>query len=89
MTHMTQAEKEAFLADLHVGIIALSDGENGPLTVPIWYDYEPGGDLWVLTGPNSRKGKLLLLGTPRMGTKARGVSFIANISNEQTMMGKA
>ena len=70
MTHMTQDEKEAFLADLHVGVIALSDGDNGPLTVPIWYDYEPGGDLWLLTGPDSRKGKLLAEGT-RVGLCAQ------------------
>ena len=62
MTSMTQAQKEAFLADLHVGVLALNDGHRGPLTVPIWYDYEPGGELWFLTGPNSRKGKLINLG---------------------------
>ena len=30
--------------------------------MPIWYDYEPGGDLWVLTDRDSRKGKLLEVG---------------------------
>ncbi|TNF88134.1 MAG: pyridoxamine 5-phosphate oxidase [Gammaproteobacteria bacterium] len=55
---MTQTEREAFLAALHVGVLAIpSDG--APLTAPIWYDYAPGGDIWVLTGPNSRKGRLL------------------------------
>ena len=57
-TRMTQTERESFLAALHVGVLAIpSDG--APLTAPIWYDYEPGGDIWVLTGPNSRKGRLL------------------------------
>ena len=32
---------------------------RGPLTVPIWYDYEPGGELRLVTGKTSRKGKLL------------------------------
>ena len=63
MTSMTQAEKEAFLADLHVGVIGINNPDQGPMTVPIWYDYEPGGDLWVITGRNSRKGKLLQLGS--------------------------
>ena len=63
MTKMSQSEKESFLADLHVGVIGLNDGERGPLTVPIWYDYTPGGELWVITGANSRKGKLLSEGT--------------------------
>ena len=59
---MTRAEREAFLAALHVGVISISESGRGPLTVPIWYDYEPGGDLWVLTDRDSRKGKLLEVG---------------------------
>ena len=62
MTKMTQQEKELFLADLHVGVLAIPDPSHGPLTVPVWYDYKPGGDLWFLTGPTSRKGKLLKQG---------------------------
>ena len=59
MSHaMTIEEREAFLADLHVGVIgAVADGQA--LVVPIWYDYEPGGDVWVITGPDSRKGRAL------------------------------
>ncbi len=49
-------------ADLHVGVLSLNDNSNGPLTAPIWYDYEPGGELWFITGPNSLKGKLLEVG---------------------------
>ena len=62
MTAMTQSEKELYLADLHVGVLAINEPGAGPLTVPIWYDYEPGGNLWMITGTNSRKGKLLNLG---------------------------
>lgn len=57
-TRMTQAERESFLADLHVGVLAIPTG-GAPLTAPIWYGYEPGGDIWVLLGPDSRKGRLL------------------------------
>jgi len=56
---MTKQEREAFLADVHVAIISIADGERGPLAVPIWYDYEPGGEAWILTDRGSRKGKLL------------------------------
>lgn len=56
---MTSKEREAFLADVHVAIISIADGERGPLAVPIWYDYEPGGEAWILTDRTSRKGKLL------------------------------
>ncbi len=63
MTKMNQAEKEEFLAGLHVGVLGLNNPGAGPLTVPIWYDYTPGGELWVITGKNSRKGKLIETGT--------------------------
>ena len=33
---MTKDEREAFLADLHVGVISIEDPGRGPLTVPIW-----------------------------------------------------
>jgi nitroimidazol reductase NimA-like FMN-containing flavoprotein (pyridoxamine 5'-phosphate oxidase superfamily) len=56
---MTKPERETFLADLHVGVISIDEGERGPLTVPIWYDYEPGGELWIITSRGSRKGKAL------------------------------
>lgn len=57
---MTKAEREIFLADLHVGVISIAEKNRGPLSAPIWYDYEPGGDLWILTGRDSLKGRLLL-----------------------------
>jgi nitroimidazol reductase NimA-like FMN-containing flavoprotein (pyridoxamine 5'-phosphate oxidase superfamily) len=38
---MTKQERERFLADLHVGIISIPEEGRGPLTVPIWYSYEP------------------------------------------------
>lgn len=56
---MTQDESEAFLADVHVGVMAVNRKEKGPLTVPIWYRYEPGGELAILIGPDSLKAKLL------------------------------
>ena len=59
---MSQAEKEAFLADVHVGVLSIPEPGRGPLTAPVWYDYTPGGDIWVVTGPQSRKGKLLAEG---------------------------
>jgi hypothetical protein len=56
---MTKAEREAFLADVHVGVISVEQPGRGPLTVPIWYAYEPGGEVHLVTGLGSRKGKLL------------------------------
>ena len=59
---MTHAEREAFLADVHVGVLSIPEPGRGPLAAPIWYGYEPGGEIWVVTGRDSRKGRLLRAG---------------------------
>src|SRR5262245_30756792 len=56
---MSEQERQDFLAALHVGVISIERADGPPLTVPIWYGYEPGGLLWVITGPDSLKGRLL------------------------------
>ncbi len=58
-TTMTNEERETFLAGVHVGILSLNQEGRGPLTTPVWYAYEPGGDVQVVTERASRKGKLL------------------------------
>jgi nitroimidazol reductase NimA-like FMN-containing flavoprotein (pyridoxamine 5'-phosphate oxidase superfamily) len=56
---MSRAEREAFLAEVHVGVIGVADHGRAPLAVPIWYGYEPGAEVWVVTGERSRKANLL------------------------------
>jgi nitroimidazol reductase NimA-like FMN-containing flavoprotein (pyridoxamine 5'-phosphate oxidase superfamily) len=56
---MTVPEREAFLAGLHVGILSVDDPGRGPLSVPVWYAYEPGGMLNVVTGGQSMKAQRL------------------------------
>lgn len=56
---MSRAERESFLAATHVAIVSIADGERGPLAVPVWYRYTPGGDVVFATGPDSRKARLL------------------------------
>jgi Pyridoxamine 5'-phosphate oxidase len=57
---LTKSEREEFLAEPHVAALSVSAGpDRGPLTVPIWYQYTPGGQPWLLTGLNSRKHKLI------------------------------
>lgn len=59
---LTVEEREQFLAEPHVAAIAVDSGEpdRAPLVVPVWYQYAPGGDIWVLTGADSRKDKLIV-----------------------------
>lgn len=56
---MSLSERQQFLADVHVAIVSIPRSTKGPLTVPIWYDYEPGGEPWMITNRDSIKGKLL------------------------------
>ncbi|MFF5447187.1 pyridoxamine 5'-phosphate oxidase family protein [Streptomyces sp. NPDC012888] len=58
---LSTPEREAFLAEPHIGSLAIARPEQhrAPLVVPIWYGYQPGGDLWVLTGPDSVKARLM------------------------------
>ena len=61
-TKMTRSEAEAFLSEVRVGVLSVNESGRGPLTVPIWYRYEAGGELWFLTEPGSRKGRLIAVG---------------------------
>jgi hypothetical protein len=57
---LTKSEREEFLAQPHIAALSVSAGDaRGPLTVPIWYQYTPGGEPWVLTGAGSRKHRLI------------------------------
>jgi hypothetical protein len=56
---MTKPEREAFLADLHVGVISIDQPDRAPLAVPIWYDFDPEIGVWVITEASSLKGKRL------------------------------
>lgn len=57
---LTREEREEFLAEPHIAALAVDAGAGrAPLTVPIWYQYEPGGDLWIMTGLDSRKNELI------------------------------
>jgi nitroimidazol reductase NimA-like FMN-containing flavoprotein (pyridoxamine 5'-phosphate oxidase superfamily) len=57
---MTQEERETFLAEPHVGILSVTaEPERAPLTTPIWYEYQPGGLVKVITAPGLRKVRLI------------------------------
>src|SRR4051794_41164229 len=56
---MSKEEREAFLADLHVGVFSVVGDGTVPLTAPIWYSYEPGGTVNVVIGPDSLKARAL------------------------------
>ncbi|MGH2615201.1 MAG: pyridoxamine 5'-phosphate oxidase family protein [Thermomicrobiales bacterium] len=60
---LTERESQEFLAAPHVGVLSVaSDDARPPLTVPIWYGYEPGDNLTFFTetmGRPARKTRLI------------------------------
>ena len=60
MPSLSVSDRESFLAEPHVAALSVSNGpDRGPLTLPIWYQYAPGGEAWVLTEAGSRKARLI------------------------------
>jgi Pyridoxamine 5'-phosphate oxidase len=69
---LSREEREQMLAEPHIAALAVDAGDGrAPLTVPVWYDYSPGGsgssggsggsggEVWVMTGRDSRKAQLI------------------------------
>ena len=58
--NMSRAEREEFLAGVHVGVLSVASGDGGgPLAVPVWYTYQPGGTVNVSTGRGTRKARAI------------------------------
>lgn len=71
---LTRPECQEFLSGLHVGVISMADGDRGPLTTPVWYTYEQGGDIVISTRKETRKARRLTVG-------AR-VSFLVQVEGD-------
>lgn len=56
---MTRDERESFLAALHVGVLVVERADGPPVAAPVWYSYEPGGAVEIVTGVDSEKTRLL------------------------------
>ncbi len=56
---MSKQERETFLAGVKLGVVSIPEDGCGPLSVPVWYDYEPGGELRFVTGKESHKAQLI------------------------------
>ncbi|ROO83892.1 pyridoxamine 5'-phosphate oxidase [Actinocorallia herbida] len=56
---LSREERQAFFAEPHVAALSVDQPGRGPLSVPVWYQYAPGGEVWILTGRDSRKAELI------------------------------
>src|SRR3990170_3533590 len=81
---MSEHERQAFLAGVHVGVISIEREDGPPLTVPIWYGYEPGGNVWVTTGTDSLKSKLLHMAHRYFGAEL-GDLYVESIKGEASL----
>lgn len=59
---LSREEREQFLSGLHVGVVSIGDGDRGPVSRPVWYAYEPGGEIVFCTRNETRKAALLSMG---------------------------
>jgi hypothetical protein len=55
---MSPAEREAFLADVHVGVLAVDEPGRGPHALPVWYQYDAGA-VQMRIDDGSTKARLL------------------------------
>ncbi len=59
MGAMSDAERDGFLAERRVGVLAIGRDGAGPLQAPIWYQYEPGVGFRICMGGSSLKARRL------------------------------
>lgn len=58
MRPMSEQERQRFLAGSHVAVLSIPNGgDRPPHTTPVWYAYEPGGDVTFFTGTQGRRSR--------------------------------
>ncbi|MDP9366069.1 MAG: pyridoxamine 5'-phosphate oxidase family protein, partial [Chloroflexota bacterium] len=55
---MTEREREAFLEEPRVAVLSVADDGGAPHAMPVWYAYEPGGEVIFFTGTQGRVSPL-------------------------------
>ena len=74
---LTEQERQEFLAEPHVRVLSVAgDADRPPLTVPVWYGYQPSGTISFFTGTQNRKARKTRLparGRPELVCTARGI----------------
>ena len=56
---MSTAQREAFLAEIHIGVLTAARDGGAPLAAPVWYSYRAGGDVIFSFESTSEKIRLL------------------------------
>ncbi|MEJ7839143.1 MAG: pyridoxamine 5'-phosphate oxidase family protein [Thermomicrobiales bacterium] len=59
-TTMNDAERNAFLSETHIAVLAVASGsDRPPLAVPLFYHYAPDGNFLFFTNTQGRKSRKL------------------------------
>ena len=55
---LTEEERQQFLAEPHIGALGVAGGDGRPPhCTPVWYAYEPGGNISFFTGTQGRRSR--------------------------------
>jgi nitroimidazol reductase NimA-like FMN-containing flavoprotein (pyridoxamine 5'-phosphate oxidase superfamily) len=55
---LTEEERQQFLAEPHIGALSVAGGDGRPPhCTPVWYAYEPGGNISFFTGTQGRRSR--------------------------------
>lgn len=58
LPQLSAQEREAFLAEPRIGVLSVASNDGRPpLTIPIWYGYQPGGQVTFFTGTQGRPAR--------------------------------
>lgn len=58
MRPMTEQEREQFLAEPRIAVLSVARGAGRPPhATPVWYAYEPGGNVTFFTGTQGRRSR--------------------------------
>lgn len=72
---MTVAEREAFLADVRVGVLSIEQPGRGPLALPVWYRYEDGVVRISMSGTSVKAQLLRAAGRATLTVQAEELPY--------------
>jgi PPOX class probable F420-dependent enzyme len=59
MPAMSDDERDAFLQERRIGVLAIGREQRAALVAPIWYQYAPGGPIEICMGGSTPKARRL------------------------------
>lgn len=87
---MTRIEREAFVAGVHVGILAIDEPGRGPLALPVWYQFEDGAIVVGMSGASLKAGLLRAAGRATLTVQTETPPYLyASVEGPVTIEAKS